>query len=302
VLVADLDDEALRRTLAGAGLGVRVGPFTLRLTSAQPVLARSLRLLYGPNPIAPAGSFIDFHIGVGPPAGLRRWVRPRIRFTLDGVAPFWPAPPAHVAPLFEWGLNWCIVTEAHRYLMLHAAAIERDGHVAILPGEPGSGKSTLCAALVNRGWRLLTDEITMISLDGRQITPLARPVSLKNASIEVIRRFAPEAVLSPPVEGTSKGTVALMRAPEASIRRMAESARPRWVIFPKYVKDAPATLVPETRGRTLIALGDAGFNYSIHGRRGFEALANLVEDSACFRFSYGHLDDAVAAFAALPSP
>jgi predicted ATPase len=30
----------------------------------------------------------------------------------------------------------------------------------ILPAPPGSGKSTLCAALVTRGWRLLSDELT----------------------------------------------------------------------------------------------------------------------------------------------
>jgi predicted ATPase len=32
--------------------------------------------------------------------------------------------------------------------------VERDGHALILPAMPGSGKSTLTAALVQRGWRL----------------------------------------------------------------------------------------------------------------------------------------------------
>ena len=127
--------------------------------------------------------------------------------------------------MFEWVLNWCVSSHAHRYLCIHAAVIEKDGHAAILPAPPGSGKSTLCAALVSKGWRLLSDELTLVRLDSGELVPLPRPISLKNASIDIIRRYAPGSVFSPVVDDTVKGSIAHLKAPAASIARAGERAR-----------------------------------------------------------------------------
>jgi len=75
--------------------------------------------------------------------------------------------------------------------MLHAAVLEKNGRAVVLPGDPGAGKSTLTAALMLSGWRLLSDEITLVDRDDGLLVGLARPVSLKNASIDVIQRAFP---------------------------------------------------------------------------------------------------------------
>ncbi len=103
-------------------------------------------------------------------------------------------PLGHAMPLLEWALNWCISTDAHQFLIVHAAAIERNGLAVVLPAPPGSGKSTLCAALIHRGWRLLSDELALLSLVDGTLHALARPVSLKNRSIDVMSEYAREAV------------------------------------------------------------------------------------------------------------
>ncbi len=171
-----------------------------------------------------------------------------------------------------------------------------------MPAPPGSGKSTLCAGLVNRGWRLLSDELVLLSLDGRSITPLARPVSLKDQSIEVIRNFVPGAVISREAVDTAKGTVALMKAPADSVARAGETARPAWIIFPKYEEGAAARLAPRSKAETCLQIGKNAFNYSAHGARGFEALGNVVDASDCHDFTYGSLDEAVRVFSALEPP
>jgi len=201
--------------------------------------------------------------------------------------------------VFEWGLNWCVSQHCHNYLIVHAAVVERSGYAAIFPAPPGSGKSTLCAALVNRGWRLLSDELTLIDLDDSTLTPLPRPVSLKNQSIEVIGRFAPDAVLSRPVADTLKGTVAHMKPPLEAVRREADRARPGWIIFPRYEAGSATKLGALPKSDTFMKLADNCFNYSLLGTRGFDALVEVVDSSDCFEFCYSDLDEAILAFDAL---
>lgn len=296
MILASLTDASLRQRLAEGDLVVRAGPFGYRIKSTLPPIADGLRVLYADYPLADPASFADFSLVMEPGAGIHRWWRPQVRFSTDGFYPFEPLPQSHAYPQLEWAMNWCVSTRAHQYLMLHAAVVERNGFAAVLAAPPGSGKSTLCAGLVHRGWRLLSDEIALVSLDGASITPAVRPISLKNKSIEVIGAFVPGAVFSRTTHGTSKGSVTHMKIPVSALDRMGETAVPRWVIFPKYVADAPAELVQRPRGHSVLELGSNSFNYTLLGLTGFEALTALVRASDCYQFSYGRLDDAVALF------
>ncbi len=281
------------------GIAIQTGPFIFRIRSSIPSVEKGLHLLYADYPLIRSTEFVDFEVRMERGRGLHRWIHPQVRFVCDGGSPFKPLPISHAYPLLEWGMNWCISTQAHQYLMLHAAVVERDGLAAILPAPPGSGKSTLCAALIHRGWRLLSDEMTLISTVNATIVPLCRPVSLKNESLEIIRDFAPSAVFSEVVPDTSKGSVGLMKVEKHHLDRVMSTARPGWVIFPKYVPDATARLSPRSRADSMLELGRNAFNYGLLGASGFHTLAEVVDQSDCYDFEYSKLGDAVNIFDAL---
>lgn len=231
-----------------------------------------------------------------PPASFRRWLRPQAAFSFDGTQPFKPLPRDQAFPMLEWGLNWCVSTQAHQYLIIHAAVVEKNGRAAILPAPPGSGKSTLTAGLVLSGWRLLSDELTLIDRKTGLIHPLPRPVSLKNHSIEVIRQFSPEAYINRASLDTIKGTVAHMRPPRDSVLRQHETARPGWVIFPKWEAGATTRLTPRSQAQTFMFLAQNASNYSHLGEDGFRVGSALIDQSSCHDFRYSKLDEAIAAF------
>ena len=154
----------------------------------------------------------------------------------------------------------------------------------------------MCAGLVLRGWRLLSDELTLIEPETGHVVPLARPISLKNASIDVIRTFSPGAMLGPTVHDTTKGSVAHLKPPPESVKRAMEPARPAWVVLPRYEMNAPPRLLPLSKARAFMELADNAFNYSLHGRRGFEVLADLIDNCGCYEFAYGRLEDAAMVF------
>lgn len=259
-------------------------------------------MLYSDYPLAQKTDFADFHVSLSRPRGLRRWLRPQVSFFLDGMPPFKPLPFDQAFPMLEWGLNWCVSSQANSYLIIHAAVVEKAGYAAILPAPPGSGKSTLCAALVNRGWRLLSDELALIRVSDGKIIPLPRPVSLKNQSIDIIQHYAPSVTISRKVSDTIKGTVAHMKPPIDSIARAEETAQAAWVIFPKYQAGATAQLEALPQSRAFMRVADNAFNYSPLGIKGFEAMTGLINASLCYDFTYSVLDEAIETFSALKRP
>lgn len=296
MIAADLSPRELEQRLAGPGLRLRTGPVVSRIQSRLPAIVRGIALLYAEYPTEDEASFADFHIRVDRPRNVRRWLKPQAQFFVDGNLPFAPLPSDQAFPMLEWGLNWCVSSHFHQYLIFHAAVVEKSGRALILPAPPGAGKSTLCAGLINRGWRLLSDELTLIDIGSCSVVPLSRPVSLKNASIDVIRSFAPTATIGPSVHDTTKGSVAHMRAPADSVRRALETARPGWIVLPRYQAGAAANLASVSKGRALMQLADNAFNYSIHGRRGFEFLARFVDSCGCYTLTYGDLEEAAGLF------
>jgi HprK-related kinase A len=296
LIVADLSGRELERQLAGPGIRLRTGPVVTRIQSRLPAVVEGIALHYADYPTDDREGFADFRVRIGRPRNLRRWLQPQAYFLFDGHAPFAPLPLDQGFPMLEWGLNWCVSAHCHQYLIFHAAAIEKAGRTLVLPAPPGTGKSTLCAGLVHRGWRLLSDELTLIDFGTCSVVPLPRPVSLKNASIDVIRDFAPDAEIGVPVHDTTKGSVAHMRVPTDSVHRAGETALPGWMVLPSYQAGASARLRPLSRARGLMKLAENAFNYNVHGRRGFDLLARFVDACGCYEFAYGDLGEATAVF------
>lgn len=299
--VSQIEAGELRRALNKSGLRIRTGPFICHIQSPFQNIADGVQLFYKDFTCESDG-FADFHLRLIRPANLHRVWRSQVTCYLNDESPFSPLPSDQAFAVFESLLNWSIYTTTYNYLIIHGATVERNGFAAILPAPPGSGKSTLCAALVSRGWRLLTDELTLVSPASGLISALARPISLKNNSIDVLQDFAPQEVFGPKIYNTIKGTIAHMRPPTDSVARMHEAAVPGWLIFPKYQTGASTRVTPLPKGQAFMRLSSGLVNYPVLGAQGFEALTRLIDQTDCFNFTYSNLDEAMAWFNELQPP
>lgn len=293
--ISDLSKPELSSRLKKGTFCIPVGPFSFRIESRIEEVVEGLGVLYADYELRDH-SFADFHISLTRPKNLRRWFHTQVLFLFDGKMPFRPLPLSQALPMMEWGMNWCIANHMHRYLILHAAVVEKNGQAVIMPGNPGAGKSTLCAALVNRGWRLFSDELAVMSIDDGLLIPVTRPVSLKNESISVIKTFSSDALLGKSYADTTKGTVAHMRPPKLSVDTVTVPARPRWIIAPQFHKEVKSNLEQESDARMFMNLAENAFNYHIHGPRGFDVLGKLVEHCDCYKYTYSDLHEAIDTF------
>lgn len=298
-LVGSLTSDEFCARLAGQGLGVRIGPFDFHLRVSVPEVWEPLQRLYRDHPLLQGERVYSGHVALHEVRPLRSRFGRRLRFTVDGRAPHEDMPAGQGLAVLEWGINLVVALRFQCFLMLHAAVVERHGGALLLPAWPGHGKTTLCAALAHRGWRLFSDEFGLLRPGHAQLIPVPRPMPLKNESIEVLRAFAPDAELGPLIPGTRKGTVAHVKPPAASVQSAAITAPAKWIVFPRWVAGAALQLeeIPKAEGFMLLATN--AFNYELLGEPAFLAARNLVDHARCFRLVYSDLEAAVAALTRL---
>ena len=305
-----MSDTVPHRTLRDAGLseidhvlrhgGVYLdfGLATLRVRSQVGTLAAPLQSVYRHFAFQPQTAWADLHINLARPTGVRRWIRPQVIFRCDAEEPFEPFPADTALPLMEWGGNYLIGRRFNELLLLHAGVVERDGFALVMPALPGSGKSTLTAALSLRGWRLLSDEFGAMDLHCGSFRPVLKPAALKNESIEVIRRFAPQAEMGPVFPKTRKGSVAHLAPSQQAVAGMHQHAWPGAVVLPRWQAGERTQLTPVQPQMAFSALAFNAFNYARLGAGGFRAAVALTQHCPTWQLIYSDLDDALARLAA----
>jgi HprK-related kinase A len=273
-------------------LDVAIGPVSFRLGSAWKAPLEALAGLYADYP-KPADEVCDFTVRLEPEKPWRRWLRPSVAISGDYTLPdAAPLSLAHGLLAAEMGMNLQMALGQKRFLLLHAASVERDGKALVLTGESGAGKSTLAALLGERGWRLMGDEFALLDLESGALHPFPRAVSLKNGAIRVMEGEAAAERFGPILEGTPKGTIRHLRPRPEAVARMCEPARPALILFPRFGGDR--ALRPVGQAECFMRLTQASTNYVTLGDRGFQSLSRLVSTVPALAIDYPGTDTAIA--------
>ncbi len=272
---------------------LHTAPFSLRVTNYSPALLDALSELYPSSllSVPDKDHIYDFCLTVK-----RKWAGWGRPFHVSaGEQHFRMTDAAQLVPVFEWGVNWCVASYQHQYLAIHAAVLERNGKALIMPAPPGSGKSTLCAVLIQEGWRLLSDEMCLIDLSNSKIVPYVRPVSLKNQSLQLVQQWYPQAQIRQVTSGTTKGTVGYLLPSELSWQNCKLAAHAAWVVFPQYEAGArPARFQPVSSADAFMHLAHNSFNYAVLAEQGFNSLSRLTQQTEAYRLEYADIEQALA--------
>jgi len=93
-------------------------------------------------------------------------------------------------PIFLLGTVFGILLHQREQIVLHASAVRINGKAVLFCGSSGAGKSTIAAALVQRGYPLMTDDVCAVAMtaggvpmvypDGRQLKLWAQSIDRLN--------------------------------------------------------------------------------------------------------------------------
>ncbi|MEA3031430.1 MAG: hypothetical protein QOG13_2755 [Sphingomonadales bacterium] len=270
---------------------LQIGPVGFRIGSAWRAPLDALAKLYHGYP-EPKDGLTDFTVRLEPERPWRRLIRPSVAIRGDYILPdAAPLSLAHGLLAAEMGMNLQMALGHKRYLLLHAATVEKDGRCLIMTGESGAGKSTLAALLGERGWRLMGDEFALLDMEAGTLLPFPRAISLKNGAIRVMERVVDAARFGPLLTDTPKGDIRHMRPNSEAIARMGEGAAPALILFPRFGEAAAVRGVGQAE--VFMRLTQASTNYVALGRRGFDALARLVQTVPALAIDYPDADTAI---------
>ena len=274
---------------------VLIPPFNFRVQTDIALVEQNLHTLYGQQ-VLPEGSlpFIDYYIAVRHSTGLRRWFRPQASFFCDQHEPLKPLHLSQAFAMLEWGMNWTIAAHELQHVIVHSGILAKHNQAILFPAPPGSGKSTMSAYLAFNGWRLLSDEMAVIDPETFEAIPFARPICLKNKSIDLARSWFPDAPFSTVAKDTHKGDVIHLSAPLNEDDRFAP-ARIKGIVFPKYNPDITDIQITQlNQSQAMHELADNAFNFSLMAHRGFKALTHVVEQADSYHIEYRDTADVKA--------
>jgi hypothetical protein len=190
-----------------------------------------------------------------------------------------------------WKLNSVAVEHERSELVLHAAAVAREGGAVIVTGASGAGKSTLAAALTLRGAAYMGDDSLVVDA-AMQLRANPKPIAVDDASRAAIAGIAPI--------GTTLGAGRQLVAPQVlgDVVAADGTATAVVIVHSTYRSGAPTTVTAMTPAAAAELLADQSFNFSPLGAVALRAVSTLARRARAVAIEFGDLSSAVDAISA----
>lgn len=277
-------------------LELRIGPVAFELRSSHVPTLAAAAALYRDYPAGHRDGICDFLAEAAAPNWARKYIRrslvSRGDYEVEGAVPL----PVHMGLLvLEMAMNLQMALGYRRGLLFHAASSIRDGCALLIEGDSGRGKSTLAATLAyaRENWRHGGDEFALVSLGKkREVLAFPRPISLKNASIDIMESLAPQERFGPLLTGTPKGKIRHLLPPQTDIETMDEPARLGLIVSAHFSPGSETRAVKMGESEAYTRLSVASTNQVRLGEQGFDALVDIVRAVPAFDIYYGSTEKA----------
>lgn len=251
--VAD-DEFRIAITCLGAHISITL-PDSSWITDLVPILPP------GWQPARPAGDS-GFDISYKPKASL-------LPTSIKGSL---PTTRDTLAEALAGDIEYAVAERSETYVFVHAGVVAINGAALIFPGESHSGKSTLVAALVDRGATYYSDEYAVVTNEGL-VMPFPRHLSLRTDLIH------------------PKGRTDLTaHAPERDRAERGISAGQ--IMFLMFGQDNVWDSEPLDRGTAYVQLCKNTVGFRHRPEMSFSYLHRLIESACCFQGIRGDATEA----------
>ena len=212
----------------------------------------------------------------------------------NGEAARWCDEVRLVVPVLKHLIAAYAIDRSRYLLNVHAGVVGTAQGCLLLPGVAGSGKSTLTAALVKKGYTYFSDEHGLLEHESLWARAVPLALCVKSTGSEVVGELFPELMSLPMHKRFDNKIVRYMPPPghdeDASALRRPVQA----VIFPQYDPCAETNLTPMSKVEALYRLMEHCSVIPEWFDRGKVArLVEWISDLDCHSLRYSSLKVAV---------
>ena len=148
-----------------------------------------------------------------------------------------------LAPLLKDRIRRRVINRHPYFMQLHAGAVADEKSCILLPGAPGSGKTTLTAGLVRAGYGSLSDEVALLDEDSFEVRAVPLSLTVKPGAVPVLSPDHPELSALPAHLREDGKIVRYLNPPEGSIPPDPARSYPvRALVFPSFRPAEPTSL------------------------------------------------------------
>lgn len=168
----------------------------------------------------------------------------------------------------------------------HAAAVVRGGKGILLPAPSRAGKSTLTAALLTRGFELLSDEVAALDQAPRRIRPYPRNLALRADVLTLLG-------LDDPTPAASSHGSRMISPSVLGAKRAATPAKLGLVLAPRYEPGAPTRTIRLRPSHVLPLLLDCSCSLVRHKSAGLDWLIAMAREVPAYQLTFSELGEAL---------
>ena len=199
-------------------------------------------------------------------------------------------PKPRLATFLQEKMMTCTYQAQPYLIALHAASVEKNGNVIIMPAVAESGKTTLTATLLRHGFKLFSDESTSLDHDG-YVHPLPFCMNIKEGSWSVLAETYPK-LCKRDTHSRFDGQNIRFLPPE-NIHKGRQKAS--HIIFPKYTPGAKTSLTPISSKEALLKINEASYQVQDHmDENKFELILKNLISLPKYALEYSDTDEALA--------
>lgn len=184
----------------------------------------------------------------------------------------------------RWSINLFAFENVRAFLALHAGSVATPEGALLLPAPPDTGKTTMVAALLHRGFGYLSDEVGAIDPVTTKVYPFQRRLGLNPDQLELFPEVAERVRQS---RGAPSHRVGGTITHEDLGAKVSDPVPPRYLVFMTPNRDGPPRLSPIPAAEAVEQMAANCFNLYRYGDRGVVLLTRLARDAQALRLEGG---------------
>ncbi|MFB3904579.1 MAG: hypothetical protein ACE15E_14110 [Acidobacteriota bacterium] len=216
------------------------------------------------------------------------------QLTLNGARQGGPLSPEQLIPLFYDRLRRFSYQTRPYLLAIHGSILERAGRASLIVGRSGSGKSTLAAALLARGYILVSDEPAVVDLSGDRVLAMPLGLGLKAGSWPTVAQDYPGFDLAPTHIRFDGRQVRYLLPDLIRVAPNGERIAAAQVLFPRYVPGVGGHCRRLSPVAALRAIVNSGYQVPDLEEERVNRIIAWLADLSCYSLTYSSTAEALS--------